>query len=424
MKILIVSQYFWPENMRINEVARSLVERGHQVTVLTGKPNYPTGRYFPGYGFLGQARESYAGADIVRIPLLARGHTSRLRLAVNYACFALLGSLLAPFRVRGRFDAILVFAVSPLTQALPALTLKLLGRGPVHLWLLDLWPQSLSASSAVRARPLLWIAGIVSTSIHRAADTTLVCSRGFTQPLIAMGVPPQRIRYLPNFAEDLYGSSAHHPVETCELPQLPPGFLILFAGNIGASQDFSTILEAAERLRRDRSIHWIVVGDGRAATWLSQEITRRNLAGSVHRMGRFPLEAMPHLHRQADLLLVTLRRDPVFALTLPGKLQSSMAASKPILAALDGEPARVIAESRCGLCVPAGDAAALARAALFASRIPKSDLCRLGRNGRTYYDLHFDRRTVMAQLEELLAQPARVSNPALACVSGLEEERR
>jgi glycosyltransferase involved in cell wall biosynthesis len=403
MKILIVSQYFWPENMRINELASSLQQRGHQVTVFTGKPNYPAGEYFPGYSLFGCSREQYEGMEVVRIPLLARGRNSHLRLALNYACFAVVGSLLAPFRLRGSFDAILVFAVSPLTQALPALVLKMLGRGLVHIWLLDLWPDSLSATSAVRSKSVLWIARIMSKLIHRAADMNLVCSRGFRERLAALGVSPERIRYLPNFAEDIYGRRVEQNEAARHDALLPAGFRILFAGNVGYAQDFPTILHAAEMLRCERGVQWIIVGDGRASEWLSQEIARRGLEQTVHTMGRFPLEEMPMWYECADAMMVALRSDPIFALTLPGKVQSCMAASKPILAALDGEPARVIQEARCGICVPAGDGTGLAEAALQLSRMHANELRELGLNGRAYFDRHFERQMVIAQLEDCLA---------------------
>jgi glycosyltransferase involved in cell wall biosynthesis len=310
MRILIVSQYFWPENMRINDLACSLQQRGHQVTVFTGKPNYPAGEYFQGYSLFSRSREHYEGMEVVRIPLLARGQNSRIKLALNYACFALLGSLLAPFRLRGQFDAILVFAVSPLTQALPALVLKMLGRGRVHIWLLDLWPESLSASTAFQSKVALWIMGIVSALIHRAADTNLVCCRGFAGRLSAMGVSPQRIRYLPNFAEDIYGRCADLSEVARRDALLPDGFRILFAGNVGYSQDFPTILQAAELLRDERRIQWIIVGDGRAFDWLNQQIVRRGLKATVHAMGRYPLEEMPFWYECADAMMVTLRSEP------------------------------------------------------------------------------------------------------------------
>jgi glycosyltransferase involved in cell wall biosynthesis len=401
VRILIVSQYFWPENFRINDLATALHERGHEVTVFTGKPNYPTGKYFSGYTFFGRSRESYHGVDVLRIPLLTRGD-NRFQLALNYLWFALLGSLLAPFRTSGRYDAILVFGVSPITQALPALVLKALGRGAVHIWLLDLWPDSLSAIGAVRSNALMRLMRAAVGLIHRYADLNLVSCAGFTEKLEMMGVHPDRIHYFPNFAEDIYSQ----PVAAMEAAKcsslIPPGFRVMFAGNIGQAQDFPTMIGAADLLRNEKHIQWIVVGDGRALPWVKEEVARRGLGETFHLVGRVAMDKMPQWFAVADAMLVTLRNQPIFALTIPGKIQSYMAASKPIIAALDGEPASVVNDANCGFCVSAGDTAGLAKAVLSASRMSPEALCNLGRNGRKYFDTHFERQRLVGQLEEWL----------------------
>jgi glycosyltransferase involved in cell wall biosynthesis len=409
MNILIVCQYFWPESFRVNDVAASLRDRGHQVTVLTGKPNYPDGPFFPGYRFSGICRETYHGVNVVRVPIFPRGQNSRLRLTLNFASFAISGSLLAPFVTTGEYDGILVYALSPIIQALPAFVLKMLGRGPVHIWLQDLWPESLSATGAVRAKWLIRAVGFVTALIHRGADQNLVSCAGFTERLQAMGAAPERIRYLPNYAEDFYGKQANVDKSAeCEA-LVPQGFRVMFAGNIGEAQDFSTILAAAELLKEQKHIHWVIVGDGREFFWVRKETKRRGLEETFHLAGRYPVEQMPQWFACADVMLVTLRTDPIFALTLPTKVHSYMAASKPLIAALDGEAARIVNESKCCLCVRTGDSAALAEAVLKASRMSAQKLQRLGRNGREYFDEHFDRQRVIFQLEEWMQSVAKAS---------------
>lgn len=406
MRILIVCQYFWPENFRINDVAVSLRERGHEVTVLTGKPNYPKGEYFEGYSLFGQWSEQYNGVNVLRVPVITRGRNSLIRLALNYASFMVSGSLLAPFRARQQYDVILVYALSPIMQAFPALTLKALGRGPVHIWLLDLWPESLSAVGAVEGGWVLRLMRAVTGIIHRAADLNLVSSAGFTEKLQLMGVSPRRIRYLPNFAESIY-EQALRPGEAAmgSARSLPSGFRVMFAGNIGDAQDFSTILSAAALLKAKKHIHFIIVGDGRALPWVKKEASGRGLEDTFHLVGRFPLQEMPSWFARADVMLVTLRKDEVLALTVPGKIHSYMAAAKPMIAALDGEPARVVNESQCGICVPAGDAVALARAIDAASQMSADQLERLGANGKQYFKAHFERHQVIRTLEGWL-QPS------------------
>jgi colanic acid biosynthesis glycosyl transferase WcaI len=405
MKILIVCQYFWPESFRVNDVAASLRERGHEVTVLTGKPNYPAGDFFPGYNFLGQYRETYRGVDVLRIPIIPRGQSKALQLLLNYLSFAFFGSLIAPFRARTRYDAILVYALSPIFMVIPALILKMLGRGPVYIWLQDLWPESLSATGAVHSKTLLRFVGIATALIHRNVDLNFVSCAGFCQKLKAMGVDAKRIRYLPNYAEDIYGEQAN--VAGCaDFDALvPKGFRVMFAGNVGEAQDFPMIIAAAELLKSRKHIQWVIVGDGRALPWVKEEVARRGLQDVFHLVGKFPVEQMPQWYACADAMLVTLRSDPIFALTLPTKVHSYMAASKPILAALEGEAALILNESKCGICVAAGDAAALAEAVVKASHMNPEERRQLGLSGRAYFEVHFERKRLIAQLEEWL-QPA------------------
>jgi colanic acid biosynthesis glycosyl transferase WcaI len=405
MKILIVCQYFWPESFRVNDVAASLRERGHEVTVLTGKPNYPKGDFVSGYKFFGQYREVYQGVDVLRVPIIPRGQSNCLQLALNYLSFAVFGSLIAPFRARERYDAILVYALSPIIQAIPALVLKILGRGPVYIWLQDLWPESLSATGAVREKTLLRFVGYATALIHRNVDINFVSCAGFTERLLAMGVDPKRIRYLPNYAEDVYGKQVNATgCAECDA-LVSKGFRVMFAGNIGEAQDFPMVVAAAELLKSQKHIQWVIVGDGRALPWVKKEVARRGLQDVFHLVGRFPVEQMPRWFASADAMLVTLRSDPIFALTLPTKVHSYMAASKPIIAALEGETAIIMNDARCGICVPAGDAAALAEAVVRASNMSPEDLRQLGLSGRAYFDTHFDRKRVITQLEAWM-QPA------------------
>src|SRR5690349_8507872 len=179
MKILIVSQYFWPESFRINDLALGLKERGHNVTVLTGMPNYPSGRLFSGYAMFSPTKEIFEGIPILRVPLIPRGSKGRWRLALNYISFALCASLLAPLRCKGPFDIIFVFEPSPVTVGIPALVLKKLMQAPIVFWVQDLWPESLSATGAVKSqRVLQWVANLVGY-IYRRCDCILVQSEGF-----------------------------------------------------------------------------------------------------------------------------------------------------------------------------------------------------------------------------------------------------
>jgi glycosyltransferase involved in cell wall biosynthesis len=403
MKLLIVSQYFWPENFRINDLVADMVGRGHEVTVLTGLPNYPAGYFSPGYSLRGPYREQYKGVDVIRCPLIPRGSGSGLRLALNYLSFAVVATVRALLVCRKGYDVIFVHEPSPITVGLPAVALTLATRVPVMLWVLDLWPESVSATQAIRSsRVLRWIERMVRF-IYRHCDRILVQSHAFVPHVEQQQVPSEKILYFPSWAEALYEvSDGRLPVP--ENVYLPEGFRVMFAGNVGAAQDFETILTAAERVKSRADIHWIIVGDGRMLSWAQAEVERRQLIGTVHFLGRHPLETMPAFFAQADALLVTLRREPIFALTIPGKVQSYLASGRPIIAALDGEGARIIQEAGAGVICPAESPGALADAVVRLAETPKETRDLMGRRGMEYYGTHFDRTMLFGQLEKWMQE--------------------
>ncbi len=397
MKLLVISQYFYPENFRINDLVSGLVERGYEVSVLTGQPNYPSGRFFSGYGWRGPRKEYYSGATVFRVPLLARGTGGGFRLALNYlsfVMFALWGVLFRLPRTPG-FDAIFVFEPSPVTVGIPAALARWRYGAPILFWVLDLWPESLAAAGAVKSKSLLSLVARLVRWIYSKCDRVLVQSRAFIPEICRHGVGQSRVRYFPNWGEGALDGA----LTTNHIPALPDGFRIIFTGNIGAAQDFSSILDAAAKLQHRGDIHWIIVGEGRMAAWARAEAGRRELGGTVHFLGQYPLDAMPDFFSAADAMLLSLRREPIFSLTVPGKLQSYLASGKPILAMLDGEGARIVDEAHAGFSCPAGDAAALATAAEKLADLPAAERVRLGDNARTYFVRHFEREGVFDSLE-------------------------
>ena len=400
MRVLVVSQYFWPEEFQINGMVRSLVERVMQVDVLTGKPNYPEGRFFDGYRAWGCQTEHWMGATVYRVPLLARGAKNAVRLVLNYLSFVLSALAFAPWLLRGRqYDAIFVYAPSPILQVIPALFLGWLKRCRVIVWVQDLWPQSLAATGYVRSPRILHWTEKVVRFIYRHTDLLLVQSRAFEAQVVALA-PGKKIVYFPNSVDPLFCDPAEMVLPQIE--QLNSGFPVMFAGNIGAGQSVETIVEAAALLQQFGEIQFVVLGLGSRHAWMLEQVRTRGLH-NLHLPGRFPIQTMPGLMQKAGALLVTLADQPVFAATIPNKIQAYMAAGRPILACLNGEGARIVVEADAGLAIPAQDAQGLANAVLKLYWMPPDERFRLGDNGRRYYKAHFDRDTLVDKLVGYLA---------------------
>lgn len=403
MNILIVSQYFWPENFRINDLAVGLKELGHNVTVLTGKPNYPEGKFYSGYSFSSKSFEKYKGLKIHRVPLIPRGKGSGLRLILNFFSFAFFASLFGPFVCKGSYDVIFVFEVSPITVGFPAIVLKKIKKAPIFFWVLDLWPESISSSGKIKSEKILNSIRFFVRYIYKQCDKILVSSKGFISNIKQVSPTSDSIVYFPNFIEETM-SGINDDIATDELYKFPMGFKIMFAGNIGYSQSFPTILEAAEKLRKFADIHWIILGDGRMAPWVKKRIEEIGLKSNIHMLGRYPQETMPYFFSNADALLVSLKKEPNFELTVPGKIQSYLSCKKPVIASLDGEGANLILEANAGLACPAEDADSLASAVLKLYNMDEKERETLGKNGREYCLANFDRALLFSTLEQWMKE--------------------
>ncbi len=403
MRILIVSQYFWPENFRVNDLSVGLVQRGHQVTVLTGMPNYPEGKFYPGYNFFKNTRQNYCGVQVIRVPLIPRGKGGNFNLVLNYLSFVIFATIFAPFICRQEHDVIFVYGLSPVLMAIPAVFLKKIRKIPLVLYVLDLWPESISAVGAIKSSFFLSAVKKIVHFIYKHCDQILVSSFGFVGKIKEMGIDESKINYWPQWAEDNYKIVAVKD-GSIESQEMPPGFRIMFAGNIGVAQGFETIIEAANKLKGYLNIHWVIIGDGRMKPWVEDQIRLRKLENTVYLLGKRPIEAMPSYFALADVLLVSLKRDPLFALTLPAKIQSYMACGRPILACLDGEGAKVIQESGAGFSCPADDPDLLSGCVLKMFNLTDLERKEMGLRGRAYFEKHFTRDTLLLQFEKWIAK--------------------
>jgi glycosyltransferase involved in cell wall biosynthesis len=397
MKLLVVSQYFWPEGFRINDLVKTLTEKGVEVDVLTAKPNYPEGRIYPGYRALGCQREQWCGANLYRIPLVPRGAKSTPRLVMNYFSFIVSSLLFGPWLLRKRrYDAIFVYGVSPILQAIPALFLSCFKRSPVIIWVQDLWPESLAATGYVRNQRVLALVALLVRFIYRRADLLLVQSRAFV-PLVTSLAPGKPVLYYPNSVDQAF--CAPSAVALPDIPALDQGFPVVFAGNIGVGQAVEVIIEAAFLLKDHTDIRFVVIGQGSRRDWMREQVELLGLT-NLHLPGRYPVSTMPGLMQKAGALLVSLTDEPIFAATVPNKVQAYMASGRPILASLNGEGARLVKEAGAGLTTPAGDAKALAAAVLQLFQMTPAERDKLGVNGRRYFKNQFAHDMLTEQLIE------------------------
>lgn len=401
MKILLVTQYFYPENFKSNDIAFELAKRGYDVTVLTGLPNYPKGKIYKGYGIFKKRKETVNGVKIIRTLVIPRGKGGGMMLALNYISWAVIASFRAFFlALNKKFDTVIVHETSPITQGFPALIIKKIQSIPIYFWVLDLWPESLQSAGGINNRYVLDFFTAVTRLMYRKSDKILISSRGFRQSILEKGDFADKLIYFPNWAEDIFSNI--NKSENLSLPELPNGFRIIFAGNIGEAQDFEHVMKAALLLKENKSIKFILIGDGRKKLWVDNFINKNNLNDTVYAIGRFPIETMPYFFSKADVMLLSLKDDYIFSLTAPAKLQAYMAAKKPVVAMINGEARNLIAESGCGLSVPACDSKGLADNILELQAMHPDKLKNMGLSGFNYYKKYFTKDICITNLENIL----------------------
>lgn len=399
MKIVLVTQYFFPENFKSNDIAFELVKRGHDVTVLTGLPNYPEGNFHNGYGLFKKRRETINGVKVIRASLIPRGKGGGIRLFLNYFSWAFFASIKALFLAfQDKFDVVLVHEPSPITQGFPAIVIKKIQKIPLHFWVLDLWPESLTSAGGVKNKTVLsFFTGMVKY-IYNNSDKILISSKGFKESILTKGNYEDKLIYFPNWAEDsILKGDANYPI-----PELPQGFKILFAGNIGVAQDVNSIIKTALILKEKLDIHFVFVGDGRSKQELEDFVITNNLSKTVHFMGRFPIDAMKTFFTKADVLLVSLKDELIFNVTVPAKLQAYLCTQKPILGILNGEGAELIKDANCGFSVNAGNSEGLTKEIVRLYELSEEQRNILGQNGFRYFEENFTMTKCINNLELIL----------------------
>ena len=401
MKILFVSQYFYPESFKGNDIVFDLIEKGHEVTVLTGKPNYPEGKFYKGYNFFNKNSEYIKGAKVIRSPLFPRRSGKAIPLALNYFSFIFFSFFTTLLRIRGEFDVVFVQQLSPVTMALPGLWIKKRRGIPLVLWVLDLWPESIIASSNIKSDFIINPIEKLVKRIYNKSDKILVSSKFFKESVLEKCNDKNiSIEYFPNWAEDVFLKTNRTALKDYKIPEFPAGFNLMFAGNIGEAQDFESILIAAE-LTKNEGINWILIGDGRKLDWIKNEIKVKHIS-NIYLFGRHPLESMPLFFEKADAMLVSLKDEPIFSLTVPAKIQAYMASGKVILGMLNGEGKELINDSSCGFAVSAGNAQGIADKAKNLKNLRSEEIKEMELNSIKYYERFFSKKMLLLKLEKTL----------------------
>lgn len=383
--ILVVSQYFYPEEFRINDMCAEWVKRGYKVTVLTGIPNYPQGKYYPGYGLFKKRSEKYKGIQIIRIPIVPRGKRS-LQLLLNYLSFVFSG-LVWQWFTRIKADYVFIFEVSPMTQALPGVWYAGKRKIPCYLYVQDLWPENVEIVTGIHSPLVIGPVSKMVDYIYKRCGRIFVTSQSFKDTIESRGVEKKKIVYWPQYAEDFYT-----PAEKVKKDKI---FRVIFTGNIGYAQGLD-ILPRTARLLKGENIRFILVGDGRYKNELTEEIKRLDVEDCFQMIGRQPATAIPQLLSKADAAFFSFMDNPLFEMTIPAKLQSYMACGMPIVAAVNGESRQIIESAQCGICSPIGDAEALAEAI---RGMQAADLPSMGKNSHFYAQKHFSKEKLLNKID-------------------------
>ncbi|WP_428909813.1 glycosyltransferase family 4 protein [Niallia sp. Krafla_26] len=390
MKILVVCQYYYPEPFRISDICESLVQMGYDVTVLTGLPNYPEGQVLDGYRYGKNRNEVLNGVKVIRSFEIGRGN-SKLRLFLNYFSFAVSGSIKA-FFMKEKFDVILVNQLSPVMMGIPAIVYKRKHKKKILLYCLDLWPDSLAAGGIKEDSIIYKFFLKISKWIYNSADSIAVTSSMFKEYFRStFGLYNKEINHLPQYAEDLF-------TDIIEVSK-DDKYNFVFAGNIGDVQSVETIIKAANELREHSNITFHIVGDGSKLEECKLLTNKLGLDNIIY-YGRRPLSEMPHYYGLADAMLITLKDNKTISYTLPGKVQSYMAARKPIIGAINGEGSHVIKEANCGLCCSAENYKELAKLIIDFCNSDKKE--KMAKNSYDYYIKNYSKNKFISELDNIL----------------------
>ena len=401
-KILVVTQHFWPENFRINDIVEGFLQDGIAVDVLCGLPNYPKGEWFPGYSAAGPFEEEWHGARLYRCKEVPRRGNTSVNIFLNYVSWPWYAAH-ALHRLPGGYDAVFCFNTSPVLMCWPAIRYAKKHHIPFTNYVLDIWPENLYSVLNVKNKALRAIAQGVSDALYKKADRLIAMSEPLQQRLCQRtGMPPQKIAVIPQYCEDFY---AVPQPDAALQAQFGGRFNLVFTGTFTPAQSLETVITAVQdaRSRGADMLHLLLVGDGMSRAALEAKVKELHAEDAVTFYGSVPATDIPKFTALADALIVCLSDSPDLGLTVPAKVASYMAAGKPVLASMDGAGNAAVAAAG-GLSSPACDAAALADNLLALTRMDAAQRAAMGQSSKEYYLAHYRRSELLRKLEHFILE--------------------
>lgn len=396
--ILVIAQYFYPEEFRINDICSEWVKRGYKVTVITGIPNYPHGKFFEGYGLFKKRKETYNGVEVIRLPLIPRGNNA-IMLALNYLSFVVSGFFWKVFTSL-KADYVYIFEVSPMTQALPGVWFAKKRKIPCYLYVQDLWPENVEIVTGIKNKLVIGLIGKMVDYIYKHCDKIFTTSESFVKAIVNRNVEKSKVEYWPQYAESFY-----QPVEGLDCSEIPNDdrFNITFTGNIGIAQGLDVLPRAAEILKSkgfENQVRFNIVGDGRYKDTFVEHIKQMKLIDMFNFIERQPAEEIPIFMSHSDAAFLSFANNELFNMTIPAKLQSYLACGKPILASASGETEKIIATSKSGFCTQTGDEEELATSIINLMSLKDEDRKTMGKNARSFYERNFDKKYLLDKMDQ------------------------
>lgn len=398
-KILVISQYFYPEQFRINDICNTWVDSGYEVTVLTGIPNYPKGAFYDGYGIFKKRRTIFNGVKIIRIPIFPRKNSS-LMLALNYISFVISG-IIWSYLHKEDYDFVFIYEVSPMTQALPGIKFAKRKHIPTYLYVMDLWPENFEVITGIKNKNILKVLNKMVDYIYDNCQLILTASQSFRKNIVNRGIESDKVLFWPQYAEGFYQPISEHSTLIPDDDTVN----LTFTGNIGEAQGLDILVSVAQQIKMENlAVRFNLVGDGRYKKTLIADVKSHGVEQYFNFVAAVPAKDIPKILSSSDATLITMKQNPIFKMTIPAKLQSGLACAKPIIVSADGEVSEIVLESQSGLVSPAGNSIQLFKNIKRFVELSKEERSAMGAAARKYFEDNYQKEKLMNQIDELMTE--------------------